>query len=68
MPVIYRDSTTWPGTAKQDGAFLLPASMPAQESARTLVALIFGPPYPQILSTTTARAVLRRRQSIGGVG
>lgn len=51
MPIIYRDSTTWPGTAKQDGAFLLPASMPAQESAAVLIKLIFGPPYQQIIAT-----------------
>ena len=49
MPIIYRNSLTWPGTAKQDGAFLLPESLPADESASVLVEMIFGPPYQQVI-------------------
>jgi len=51
MPIIYRDSSTWPGAAKQDGAFLLPETLPAKESAAVLIKLIFGPPYQQIIAT-----------------
>lgn len=52
MPIIYRNSLTWPGTAKQDGAFLLPESLPADESASVLVEMIFGPPYQQVIPVT----------------
>ena len=51
MPIIYRDSSTWPGAVKQDGAFLLPETLPAKESAAVLIELIFGPPYQQIIAT-----------------
>ena len=66
MPIIYRDSSTWPGAAKQDGAFLLPETLPAKESAAVLIELIFGPPYQQIIATQFVEAVLVRRQSIRG--
>ncbi len=68
MPIIYRDSSTWPGAAKQDGAFLLPETLPAKESAAVLIELIFGPPYQQIIAAESVQAVLRRRQSIEGAG
>ena len=58
MPIIYRDSSTWPGAAKQDGAFLLPETLPANESAAVLIELIFGPPYQQIIATQFVEAVL----------
>jgi hypothetical protein len=68
MPIIYRNSTIWPGAVAQDGAFLLPESLPAKESAAVLVQEIYGPPYQQVISAETVQAVLRRRQSIEGVG
>lgn len=68
MPIIYRDSSTWPGAVAQDGAFLLPESLPAKESAAVLVREIYGPPYQQVISAEMVQAVLRRRQSIEGVG
>ena len=68
MAIKYRDSLTWPGAVKQDGAFLLPSVLPAKESAIVLFSAIFGPPYPQVIPTETVEAVLRRRQSIEGVG
>ena len=58
MPIIYRDSSTWPGAAKQDGAFLLPETLPAKESAAVLIELIFGPPYQQIIAAESVEAVL----------
>lgn len=68
MPIIYRDSTVWPGAVAQDSAFLLPASLPAKGSAAALVQVIYGPPYQQVLPAYTVQAVLRRRQSIEGAG
>ncbi len=68
MPIIYRDSSTWPGAAKQDGAFLLPETLPAKESAIVFFSAIFGPPYQQIIAAESVEAVLVRRQSIEGVG
>jgi hypothetical protein len=78
MPIEYRDALIWPGAVTQDGAFVLPTSLPGHESAKVLIETIFGKGYPLVLSTTamqavllsttTMQAVLRRRQSIGGVG
>ena len=57
MPIIYRDSSTWSGAAKQDGSFLLPETLPAKESAAVLIKLIFGPPYQQIIAAESVEAV-----------
>jgi len=68
MPIIYRDSSTWSGAAKQDGAFLLPETLPAKESAAVLIELIFGPPYQQIIATqfmaTRDISVYRRNHQV----
>jgi hypothetical protein len=68
MPIEYRDALIWPGAAAQDGAFVLPESLPGSESAKALIEAIFGQGYQLVLPTTALQAVLRRRQSIGGVG
>jgi len=58
MPIVYRNSLVWPGTAKQDGTFLLPESLPADESASVLVEMIFGPPYQQVIPAQSVEAVM----------
>jgi hypothetical protein len=68
LPVKHRDAFIWPGAVTQDGAFVLPTSLPGHESAKVLIETIFGKGYPLVLPATALQAVLRRRQSIGGVG
>lgn len=71
MPIIYRDSETWPDTAgKDENTVLGDESLvigDETDPAAALIKLLFGPPIQQIRYNINLIGVVTRRISLAAV-